>query len=392
MSEPLRVLSLQPYYGGSHEQFQQGWEQYSKHRWTILTLPPRHWKWRMRHAAIYFAEEIKRRIGEGEKWDIVFCSDMLNLAEFRGLMPRQISGIPIVMFFHENQFAYPVREGYQRDEHLAFTNFTSALAADRIWFNSKYNFDSMVAGLTRRLKRWPDFQPRKAIESLADKLTIEPLGIEQPAVDLVPYQQAREQRAANGAPVHLVWAARWEHDKNADDLLVALRCLRERGVLFRLSLLGQSFKYSPRVFDEIQSEFQAEILRSGFQESRADYWQALAEADLFVSTAKHEFFGLAAAEGIAAGLIPLFPDRLAYPELLEHAMTREEAKDYLYDNNAEALADSIQQWSQTRNGIAGQLKFSKQLMSHLSVEQRASEMDDALQATVDKFRGDRMDF
>ena len=392
MSDRLRVLSLQSYYGGSHKQFQQGWEKYSKHRWTILALPPRHWKWRMRHAAIYFAEEVQRRLGEGEQWDVVVCTDMLNLAEFRGLMPRQIGGIPIVMFFHENQFAYPVREGYQRDEHLAFTNFTSALAADLIWFNSKYNFDSMVAGLTRRLKRWPDFQPRKAIESLTDKLTIEPLGIEQPAVDLVPYQQAREQRAANGVPVHLVWAARWEHDKNADDLLLALRSLRERGVLFRLSLLGQSFKYSPRVFDEIQAEFQAEILRSGFQESRADYWQALAEADLFVSTAKHEFFGLAAAEGIAAGLIPLFPDRLAYPELLEHAMTREEAKDYLYDNNAEALADSIQQWSQTRNGIAGQLKFSKRLMSHLSVEQRASEMDNALRATVDKFRGDRTDF
>ncbi len=392
MSEPLRVLSLQPYYGGSHEQFQQGWEQYSKHRWTILTLPPRHWKWRMRHAAIYFAEEVQRRLGEGGQWDVVVCTDMLNLAEFRGLMPRQISGIPIVMFFHENQFVYPVREGYQRDEHLAFTNFTSALAADRIWFNSKYNFDSMVAGLTRRLKRWPDFQPRKAIESLADKLTIEPLGIEQPAIDLSPFQQAREQRAANGDPVHLVWAARWEHDKNADDLLVALKLLRDRGVLFRLSLLGQSFQYSPDVFQEIKTEFQAEILRIGFQESRADYWQALAEADLFVSTANHEFFGLAAAEGIAAGLLPLFPNRLAYPELLEHAMTREEAKDYLYDNNAEALADSIEHWSQTRNGIAGQLKFSKQLMSRLSVEQRAGEMDDALQGTVDKFRGDRRDF
>ena len=177
MSDRLRVLSLQSYYGGSHKQFQQGWEKYSKHRWSILALPPRHWKWRMRHAAIYFAEEVQRRLGEGEQWDVVVCTDMLNLAEFRGLMRRQISGIPIVMFFHENQFAYPVREGYQRDEHLAFTNFTSALAADRIWFNSKYNFDSMVAGLTRRLKRWPDFQPRKAIESLADKLTIEPLGI-----------------------------------------------------------------------------------------------------------------------------------------------------------------------------------------------------------------------
>ena len=173
---------------------------------------------------------------------------------------------------------------------------------------------------------------------------------------------------------------------------MALKLLRDRGVLFRLSLLGQSFQYSPDVFQEIKTEFQAEILRIGFQESRADYWQALAEADLFVSTAKHEFFGLAAAEGIAAGLLPLFPDRLAYPELLEHAMTREEAKNYLYDNHAEALADSIEHWSQTRNGIAGQLKFSQQLMSHLSVEQRASEMDDALQATVDRFRGDRRDF
>ncbi|MDB4392087.1 glycosyltransferase, partial [bacterium] len=159
-----------------------------------------------------------------------------------------------------------------------------------------------------------------------------------------------------------------------------------------LSLLGQSFQYSPRVFDEIQTEFQAEILRSGFQESRAEYWRALAEADLFVSTAKHEFFGLAAAEGIAAGLIPLFPNRLAYPELLEHAMTREEAKDYLYDNDAETLADSIQKWLQDRQGVAGQLEFSRQLMSHLSVSQRASEMDDSLRAIIDESRGGQTDF
>lgn len=392
MDEPLRVLSLQPYYGGSHQQFQQGWAQFSQHQWTILTLPPRHWKWRMRHAAIYFSEEVKRRIGEGEEWDVIFCTDMLNVAEFRGLMPRQISGMTVVMFFHENQFAYPVREGYQRDEHLAFTNFTSALAADRIWFNSKYNFDSMVEGLTRRLKRWPDFQPQAAIESLEGKFSIEPLGIETPAVDLLPYQEVREKRAANGDPVHLVWAARWEHDKNADDLLAALKQLRDRGVSFRLSLLGQSFRYSPDVFQEIQGEFKAEIWRSGFQESRADYWKALAEADLFVSTAKHEFFGLAAAEGIAAGLLPLFPDRLAYPELLGHAMTREETKDYLYENDAEALADSIQKWSQDRQGVTGQLKFSKQLMSHFSVAQRASEMDDSLRAIVDESKGSQTDF
>tara|TARA_B110000495_G_scaffold197256_1_gene207231 strand:- start:1240 stop:2418 length:1179 start_codon:yes stop_codon:yes gene_type:complete len=392
MVQPLRVLSLQPYYGGSHEQFQRNWEQHSKHQWSVLSLPPRHWKWRMRHASIYFAEEVKRRLGEGEQWDVMFCTDMLNLAEFRGLMPRQLSEVPVVMFFHENQFAYPVREGYQRDEHLAFTNFTSALAADRIWFNSKYNFDSMMDGLNRRIKRWPDFQPRSAIDSLVGKLSIEPLGIEAPAVDLLPYQQAREKRAVKGDPVHLVWAARWEHDKNADDLLAALNLLRDRGVPFRLSLLGQSFQYSPSVFAEIQNQFQTEILRVGFQESRADYWRALAEADLFVSTANHEFFGLAAAEGIAAGLLPLFPDRLAYPELLEHVMAPEETKTYLYGNDAESLAGSLESWSQERHGVVEQLKFSERLMGHLSVGQRAKEMDDSLQAIVNDFTSDRTGF
>ena len=58
------------------------------------------------------------------------------------------------------------------------------------------------------------------------------------------------------------------------------------------------------------------IERWGFQETADDYWSALAEADLFLSTAEHEFFGLSAVEAIAAGLYPVFPNRLSYPELL----------------------------------------------------------------------------
>ncbi|MDC0294821.1 hypothetical protein OAK98_05425, partial [Mariniblastus sp.] len=60
--------------------------------------------------------------------------------------------------------------------------------------------------------------------------------------------------------------------------------------------------------------------------------------------------------------------------------------------DAETLADSIQKWLQDRQGVAGQLEFSRQLMSHLSVSQRASEMDDSLRAIIDESRGGQTDF
>ena len=42
----------------------------------------------------------------------------------------------------------------------------------------------------------------------------------------------------------------------------------------------------------------------------------LAAADIVLSTALHEFQGLAVLEAIAAGCLPAVPDRLVYPELI----------------------------------------------------------------------------
>jgi len=53
----MDVLGLEPYYGGSHRAFLDGWSGASRHSWTVLSLPPRKWKWRMRHASITFAEQ-----------------------------------------------------------------------------------------------------------------------------------------------------------------------------------------------------------------------------------------------------------------------------------------------------------------------------------------------
>ena len=51
----MRILALEPYYGGSHQAFLDGWIAHSQHEWTVVSLPAYHWKWRMRHAAITMA-------------------------------------------------------------------------------------------------------------------------------------------------------------------------------------------------------------------------------------------------------------------------------------------------------------------------------------------------
>ena len=380
MNRPFRVLSLQPYFGGSHQQFHDRWVENSEHEWTTLTLPARHWKWRMRHASIHFSRQLQALVAQGNSWDVIFCTDMLNVAEFRGLIDKELAAVPIVLYFHENQFAYPSRVGFRRDEHFPFTNFISALAADKIWFNSRFNFDSMLQGLNRRIGRWPDYQPREAIASLESKMEVQFPGIEEPPIDLEDYHLRRIKRAENAEPMHVVWAARWEHDKNAEDLFAALSLIAGHSIPFTLSVLGQSFQRVPPIFDEIRESFSNRIVRWGFQDSRQQYWEALGEADVFVSTANHEFFGLSVAEAIAAGLYPLLPNRLAYPELLGLACAANEIDDYLYQGTASGLADSLSELHNRR--IASQseidLKMATGLTNVISWNRRARELDHAL--------------
>ena len=114
----------------------------------------------------------------------------------------------------------------------------------------------------------------------------------------------------------------------------------------------------------------------GYLESRAAYCDALLQADVFVSTARHEFFGIAAAEAIAAGCFPLLPDRLAYPELVGGC------SEFLYDGTPESLASRISNLAADVNGgfsLADNLADLATEVETWTWSNRAKEMDRALE-------------
>lgn len=328
MTESLKVLVLEPYYGGSHKAFLEGWIENSRHEWTVLSLPPWKWKWRMRHSAITLANWTAEKMREGGEWDIIFCSDMLNLAEYLGLTPLAIQRLPSIVYFHENQLTYPVAHPQEFDFHYVLTNLVTALASTEVWFNSSYHRDIFLDELRDFLKRMPDFQPLEAVEEVRCKSLVRYPGIRQ-------FPERGERRPG---PMRIVWAARWEHDKNPELFFASLRILMEREIGFRISVIGEQFRQFPDVFHSSRQEFSDVIDRWGYQKDRRDYESALMDADVFVSTADHEFFGLSVLEGVAAGAFPLVPDRLAYPETLERDAGNE---DFYYKGEAEQLAERL---------------------------------------------------
>ena len=334
----MNILALEPYYGGSHRAFIDGLSKASRHTWTLLTLPAHKWKWRMRHSAITFASQAAELTEKRQSWDVLFCSDMLNLAEFSALAPAGVAGLPKVIYFHENQLTYPVRVEEERDYHFAMTNLTSALAADAVWFNSQFHLDSFLDAVEKFLKSMPDHQPFEAIEKIRAKASVYSPGIAD-----FPARKAREQ-----GPMRILWAARWEHDKNPEDFFEANKILKEKNIPFRLSVIGQRFQDQPEIFDQAHHSFQHHIDYWGYQEGRDDYERVLTEADVVVSTANHEFFGISVVEAIAAGAYPLVPNRLSYPEILGLGRI-EGAGQFFFDGTVRDLADKL-------SGLADRIK------------------------------------
>ncbi len=310
MTRPLRILALEPYYGGSHRAVLDGLVERIDAQWTLLTLPPRKWKWRMRGAAITMAAEALRiadGAGESAPWDVVFASTFVNLAEFRGLVGSDIAAVPAIVYFHENQLLYPNRHTAEWDLQFPLTNVTSALSAELCLFNTAWNRDGFVEAIPGFFREFPDHRPTGVAEAIAAKSLVIAPPFDPAAFDEAPI--------VRGDRCRIVWPHRWEHDKNPEEFFGAVMALAAEGLDFEVVVAGQSFRETEGLMSQAASALGTRLAHCAEPPDRAAYARLLAGADVAVSTADNEFFGLAMVEACYAGCTPLVPDRLAYPEL-----------------------------------------------------------------------------
>ena len=304
----MHILYVEPFEGGSHASFSRAIQACVPAKWTRLTLPGRHWKWRMRGSAVWAA--LTHADALRADHDLLWASSYVPLAELVGLAP-ELAARPRLLYFHENQLAFPWREGdpAERDLHYGVTQLVSALAATCCVFNSAYNRDSFLDAGRELLARMPDAVPEDWVERIAQRSHV--LGVPMELPDAPPPIGAPDPERGPA----ILWNHRWEHDKNPDAFFAALERLADAGVPFRVAVCGQRFRRAPPVFERARAQLGARVIHWGFAPTRDAYVELLQRSDIAVSTARHEFFGLAMLEATHHGAYPLVPDRLAYREL-----------------------------------------------------------------------------
>ncbi|MFZ1398209.1 MAG: DUF3524 domain-containing protein [Candidatus Promineifilaceae bacterium] len=370
----LQIHLISPYHGGSHKAWAEGWQKSSQHAITLLTLPDRFWKWRMHGGAITLA---RRFLAQNAQPDLLLATDMLDLTTFLALTRAQTAHIPTAVYMHENQLTYPLpqngrtgpmrRQLGERDQHYAFINIASMLAADRVFFNSHYHLSSFFAALPHFLKRFPEYNELNAIDKLHHKSAVLPVG-----VDFGRLGREGKGKTPNRVPL-ILWNQRWEYDKNPEAFFAALYAAAEAGHQFEVALCGQQYGKRPSSFNKAIQRLGDRIVHLGHADLPT-YRRLLWQADITLSTAHHEFFGISILEAIHCHTFPLLPNRLSYPDLLPPAYHAT----CLYETEAD-LAQKLA-WALTHREAVRQIGMAVgTAVSHFSWQHTTPLYDEALQ-------------
>ncbi|KAM6078147.1 tRNA-queuosine alpha-mannosyltransferase isoform 5-T12 [Theristicus caerulescens] len=346
----MSVLLIEAFYGGSHKQLMDLLQEELQEDCVLCTLPAKKWHWKARTAALYFMQTVPR----SANYRILFASSVLNLAELAALRP-DLGKLKKVLYFHENQLAYPVQKCQERDFQYGYNQILS-------WFMPEHKLAHLekVNGVKRngdayQLEGLPGQQKSRALGALMKNssthresglceaqpglCTTQHKGLPSPLTaparlnkseaseSTNPCQEEDKQhltfnlsnilsgRDCQQRPLHVAWPHRWEHDKDPETFFKVLLKLKEKELPFHVSVLGEAFTEIPDIFSEAKKALGSSVLHWGYLPSKDDYFQALCMADVVVSTAKHEFFGVAMVEAVYCGCYPLCPKALVYPEI-----------------------------------------------------------------------------
>ena len=174
----MKVLALEPWYGGSHRNFLDHLVRHSRHEFRTVTMAARFWKWRMHGGAVTMARNAGALFEGDDRPDVIFATDMLNLPAFLALTRDRFGDVPVVLYMHENQLTYPLPEGRPRDHTYAYINYLSALAADRLVFNSRFHYEEFMEALPVLLHLFPDYTHLHTVQKIRAKSTVLHLGMD----------------------------------------------------------------------------------------------------------------------------------------------------------------------------------------------------------------------
>ncbi len=301
-----KIAIIEPFFTGSHKKWAEEFTRHSKHQIDIFGLSGRFWKWRMHAGAISLSKKI---LDSNQDFDVFLVSDFLDLGLFKSLVISKYPKAKFYIYFHENQLTYPWSPtdkdvALKRDNHYAFINYSSALVADKIFFNSKFHKESFIDALPQFLKQFPDEHNIWSINSIQNKSKVLSLALDLPRLN------ENIQKIEHS----ILWNHRWEYDKNPETFFKILKKIKDKDIKFKLIVLGEKTNSYPKIFDWAKDYFQEEILHFGYASSRVEYWNWLQKATVLPVTSNQDFFGISIIEALHSNVYPLLPNRLVYPE------------------------------------------------------------------------------
>ena len=368
----LNILYIEPFYSGSHKQWIDAYQNYSNYNIQILSLPGKKWKWRMHGGAITLSEEYNK---SKNHYDIILCSDMLNLPVFKALCFDNLSNSKVVMYFHENQISYPWSPldkdlELKRDLHYYYINYTSSLISDYNYFNSKYHLISYINGLRKYLQKMPDFRNINTIDLILNKSDVLPIGCN---LDKKINYNQKDTR-----PI-ILWNHRWEYDKNPDLFFKILFELDDDNFEFELIVLGEKYNDYPEIFDIAKNKLKDKIIHFGYCENYKEYVQYLELANILPVTSNQDFFGISIVEAVSYGSYPILPKRLSYPELFNDSLN----PDIFYNNKSE-LKDKIISAIKNINSLSDKIKLlSEGTINKFNWEVVSKQYDEKFKELID---------
>nr|XP_054535795.1 glycosyltransferase-like domain-containing protein 1 isoform X10 [Pan troglodytes] len=214
LNGPMSILIIEAFYGGSHKQLVDLLQE-ELGDCVVYTLPAKKWHWRARTSALYFSQTIPI----SEHYRTLFASSVLNLTELAALRP-DLGKLKKILYFHENQLIYPVKKCQERDFQYGYNQILSCLVADVVVFNSVFNMESFLTSIGKFMKLIPDHRP-KDLESII-----------RPKCQVIYF------------PIRFPDVSR-EHDKDPESFFKVLMHLKDLGLNFHVSVLGETFTDVP---------------------------------------------------------------------------------------------------------------------------------------------------